>query len=295
MRKKLTTKRERLKIGTVLAMLVISFMFAAFSLSQNAAAANLSSPAPTLTSTPISTPAAALDPTASPELTSSVSGAKIEFGYAQIGKECSYLPTSNTITLCNFTTPPNCGMIVQISIYLAGIPEGSNVSAVIFANEPEANFPQGGEPIARSFETLSVSSVSGRWYNFTMNYSASPNTSYWLGYYSDNITHYFFDTSNNTITVTSQPENGTSIQLPVVWHYQGGAIMSVYALYTPMSSYSSQPQPTATPTHLDSAIHDSTLSCWDTLFVLSIMAAETAVVVTHQVRRRATPEGDQKD
>ena len=297
-------------MGIALAMLAISFTIAAFSLSQNAIAANLSSPTPTLTSTPISSSAAISSLTASPEPTNSVNGTTVQFGYGGIGEECSSLPTANTITLCNCTTPPNCGIITQISIYLAGIPEGSSVSAVIFANEPEANFPQGGEPIAQSFETLNVSSVSGQWYNFTMNYSASPNTLYWFGYYSDNITHYFFDTSNNTITVTSQPENGISIQLPVVWYYQGKAIMSLYALYTPVTSNSSQPQPTATPTpsasqpqpsatptpsHLDSAIHESILSCWDTLFVLSIIGAETAVVVAHQIRKRAIPEGDKKD
>ena len=274
-----------MKIGIGLAMLVISFIFAAFSLSQNAVAANLSSPTPTLTSTPISTPAAAPDPTASSELTSSVNGTTIEFGYAQIGEECSNLPTANSITLCNYTTPPHSGIIVQISIYLAGIPEGSNVSAVIFANEPEANFPQGAEPIAQSFETLNVSSVSGQWYNFTMNYSALPNTVYWLGYYSDNITHYFFDTSNHTITVTSQPENKTSIQLPVVWYYQGKAIMSLYALYTPVTPNSYESQPTITPINLNSAVHESTLSCWDILFVFSIIVAETAVVVAHQIRK----------
>jgi len=286
MRKKLTTQRERLKIGIALAMLAISFTIAAFSISQNAIAANLSSPTPTLTSTPISSPAATPNLTASPEPTNPVNGTNVQFGDGRIGEECSSLPTANTITLCNYTTPPHSGKIVQISIYLAGIPEGSNVSAVIFANEPEANFPQGAEPIAQSFETLNVSSVSGQWYNFTMNYPASPNTVYWLGYYSDNITHYFFDTSNNTITVTSQPENGTSVKLPVVWYYQGKAIMSLYALYTPVTLNSRESQPTITPINLNSAVHESTLSCWDILFVFSIIVAETAVVVAHQIRKR---------
>ena len=286
MGKKLTTPRERLKIGIALAMLVISFIFAVFSLSQNAIAINLSSPTPAPTSIPISNSAATPDPTASPELANSVNGTTIEFGHAHIGKELSYLPTANTIILCNYTTPPNSGIIAQISVYLTGIPEGSNVSAVIFANEPEANFPQGGEPIAQSFETLKVSSVSGQWYNFTMNYFASPNKVYWLGYYSDNITHYFFDTSNDTITVTSQQENGTSVKLPVVWYYQGKATMSLYAIYTPVTLNSYVSQPTITPINLNSAIHESSLSCWDTLFVLLIIVAETAVVVAHQIRNR---------
>jgi len=305
-------------------------MFAAFSLSQKAVASDVSSPTPTLTSTPTSTPAATPEPTATPELPNSVNGTTVEFGYGRVGEECSVLPTANTITLCNYTTPPRSGIIVQISIYLAGISEGSNVRAVIFANEPKADFPKGGEPVAQSLETLNVSSVSGQWYNFTVNYSVSPNTVYWLGFYSGNVTYYFFDTSNDTITVTSQPQNGASSQLPVVWYYQGKSIMSLYALYTAVASNSSQPQatttpspspsplqatttpspspsqpqstttpfrsqPTTTPTHLDSAVHESPLSRLDILFVLSIMGAETAVVVAHQVRKRAVPEGEKKD
>jgi len=80
---------------------------------------------------------------------------------------------------------------VQISVYLKGIPGKSRVWAVIFANEPDANFPQGGEPLAQSVDALNMTSESGEWCDFTMNFPASQNATYWLGYYSDNFTQYF--------------------------------------------------------------------------------------------------------
>jgi hypothetical protein len=164
-------------------------------------------------------------------------------------------------------------VITQINIYLTGVPQGSSVSALIFANEPQTNFPKGGEPIAQSLEKLTVTSVTGQWYNFTMNYSTSPNTVYWLGYYSDQPTNYFFDDSNNSVAVTSQPRDANSSLLPVSWSYQGKSVMSLYALYT-------NAEKALSPTTAQ------TSSFGDTLFILGVIGMETLLVTTHQASGR---------
>jgi hypothetical protein len=252
-----------LKTGIFIALLVLTFIFAA-SLSQDSKAETQPSMPP---STSTTTPVQALSPANT-----------TEFGYHAIGIGRTDMSTPKTITLCNYTTPPHYGTIVQISIYLAGISEVSHVKAMIFANEPEVGFPKGGEPIAESFETLNEASISGQWYNFTMNCSASPNTVYWIGYYSDSQTHYFFDASNGSITVTSQPKDGNSSWLPVGWSYQGKTTMSLYALCT----YTTPP-PTAAPTN--SAIHQSSQS-GDVVFVSLIIVGETAIVATGKARKK---------
>jgi len=258
-------------------MLVMSLIFIA-SLSQD-----LKVVGQTSLPTPIQTSILALnqtqEPVATPELTHSQTNFT-KFAYSAIGKYCSNTPIAETITLCNYTTPPYSGKIMQISIYLKGTSEASNARAVIFANEPNVNFPQGGEPIAQSFETFNVGSVAGQWYNFTMNYSASPNTVYWLGYYSDNLTYYFFDESNSSITVTSQPKDGASSWLPVGWSYQGKTTMSLYALFTYVN-----PSPTATTTQLNSPVNQPTQSYWDVVFVLLIIGGETAIVLSAQAQK----------
>lgn len=242
-------------------MLAISFTLVASSFTENTQAATLE---------PSSTPGSALPLT----VTST-------FAYAAKGQECSSMRAPKTFTLCNYTTPPDTGVIVQISVYLTGIPVGSNVWAVIFANEPDANFPQGGEPLAQSLDALKVTSVSGEWYNFSMNYPASQNTVYWLGYYSDNSTRYFFDADSDHLSVTSQPKDENSNWPPVGWYYGSNSIMSLYALYTV-----ADPQPS--PTHTYSSISDNieTSGVQDTLFVLLIIGAETAILVTDQNRKK---------
>jgi hypothetical protein len=269
-------------------MLIMSFVLVVFPLMENVHAASADS-APTPTLLPTSAPAsnakktpASTEATATPESTDAPITTST-FGYAGIGKEISSRQAPKTITLCNYTTPPYSGTIVQISIYLTGIPEGSHVKAVIFANEPQAHFPQGGEPIAQSSDTLNVTSAYGEWYNFKMNYSASQKTVYWLGYYSDSFTQYFFDASNNSISVTSQPKDENSSWLPVGWSYQDKSIMSLNALYA-----SANPQPYATPTTLGSTV-SGTASFQDVFFVLLIMGAESAIVVTHRTARKRMP------
>jgi hypothetical protein len=274
----LRIKKSGLKTYVVLAMLVTSFIFAA-SFSQGTEVASQ-----TLMPTPTLTPALTLnqttEPGATPELIPSYSNFT-NFAYSTIGKYSSNTPLAKTITLCNYTTPSHSGKIIKISIFLVGVSEVSHVKAVIFANQPEVNFPQGGEPIAQSFETFNVSSVSGQWYNFTMNYSASANTVYWLGYYSDNLANYFFDESNSSITVTSQPKDGTSTWLPVGWSYQGKTTMSLDALY----AYAN-PGSTIIATQPNSAIHQSTQSYWDPVFVLLIIGGETAILLPRQAQKK---------
>ena len=208
-----------------------------------------------------------------------------KFGYDVIGQDYSMSQAAKTFTLSNYTTPPDTGIIKQISIYLKGIPEGSQVTAVIFANEPDAKYPQGGEPVAQSSDTLNVTSMIGNWYNFTMNYSADQNTVYWLGYYAEKSTQYFFDANNNHLLVTSQPKDGTSDWMPVGWSYNGKSIMSLNASYT-TAGPKPTPTPTPTPTHILTSTTESTQSFQDILFVLLIIGAESVIVVTDRNNKK---------
>ena len=277
-------KKWKLKTYIVLVLLVTSFIFAV-SFSQGIEVAGQTLPTPTLT--PTSTLNQTIEPVATPKLTSYSN--VTSFAYSTIGNFCSENPVAKTITLCNYTSPSQSGKITKISIFLVGDSEVSHVKAVIFANEPNVDFPQGGEPIAQSFETFNVSPVSGQWYNFTMDYSASANTVYWLGYYSDNLTNYFFDESNSSITVTSQPKDGTSNWLPVGWSYQGKTSMSLdaqYAYTNPNSTIiSAQPNPT---------VHQSNQSYndWDPVFVLLIICGETVILLPVKHKRKTTSENE---
>jgi hypothetical protein len=251
-----------LKKNVTIIVLLVSFAFLGSLMMENVHAATPAIPEPT-TSVESALPA----------------NSTYTFAYATIGTESSKVIAPKTYNLCNYTTPPNIGIIVQISIYLIGVPEGSQVNAVIFANEPDAKFPQDADPIAQSSDTQKVTSTLGEWYNFTMNYPAHPNTVYWLGYFSDNSTQYFFNADNNHISVTSQTKDNNSQWLPIGWSYQGKSIMSLYALYT-----AAEPQPSATTAHLSSNAVEST-SIQDVFFVLVLMGAESVVVVTDKNRK----------
>ena len=121
----------------------------------------------------------------------------------------------------------------------------------------------------------------GNWYNFTMNYSADQNTVYWLGYYAEKSTQYFFDANNNHLLVTSQPKDGTSDWMPVGWSYNGKSIMSLNASYT-----TAGPKPTPTPTPTLTSTTESTQSFQDILFVLLIIGAESVIVVTDRNNKK---------
>lgn len=273
----LTVKKDGFKTSIVLATIAAFFIFAA-SFSQGIAVASQTMPTPTLT--PASTLHQTITHAANPE-SAYLRLNFTEFGYSAVGKYCSDMPIAKTMTLCNYTTPSYSGKIMRINIFLVGSSEVSRVRAVIFANEPNVDFPSGGEPVALSFESLNVTSISGQWYNFTMDYSASPNTVYWLGYYSDNLTHYFFDESNSSITVTSQSRDGATTWLPVGWSHQGKTAMSIYTLYTYDNSSSSK-----MATQTNSANYQSTQSYWDAVFVLLIISGETAILLPVKNKRK---------
>ncbi len=149
--------------------------------------------------------------------------------------------------------------------------------------------PQVGEPLLQT-DALNVTSVSGEWYNFKMNYTASPNTTYWLGYYADNYTHYYFDANNDHISLTSRTKDENSTLFPILsWSYQGKTIMSLYAQYTVADP---QPNPLQLRSNTDSTISGipgPAQSLQDTFFVLLIMGAEFTIVVTNQKHKKRTP------
>jgi hypothetical protein len=265
----MTKERALLKKSILLAVLVMALVLGAFLTVEKIRAAT---PAP------------------GPDATS-------KFGYQAEGNQISSLPEPQTITLCNYTTPPNTGTITQISIYLTGTPEGTQVRAIILPNDPDSNMPQVAEPLLQTY-ALNVTSVSGEWYNFKINYTASPNTTYWLGYYADTQTQYFYDTNNDHITLTSQTKTENSTLFPVLsWRYQGKTIMSLYAQYT-IADPQHTPTPTTTPQQTPASVHtDSTTasnpglaqSIQETFFVLLIMAAEATIVITNPSYRKKNP------
>jgi len=262
------TQGVLLKKSILLAALILSLTLAASLMMENTLAAT-PAPTPEPTTTPKTTPP--------PDATS-------KFAYEAKGSQKSSLPAPKTLTLCNYTTPPDIGTITQISILLTGIPEGSQVRAVIFPNDPDSNLPLVGKPFLQTY-ALNVTSVSGEWYNFKMKYPAAQNTVYWLGYYSENYTQYFFDNNNDHISLTSQTKGDNSTLLPVLsWRYHGKTIMSLYAQYT-----AADPQHTPTPSNTDSVISGipgTDQSFHDIVFVLLIMGAEFTIVVTDHNQKK---------
>ncbi len=259
-KKDLITQKVKIRKCITFIAIIISIAFIASLMMENTRAV-VSASTPEPTTLPQSSP--------SPNST-------FAFAYETEGTEWSGLIAPKTYTLCNYTTSNDTGiLIMQISIFLKGTHEGSQVKAVIFPNEPEAEFPKDGEPLAQSIGTLNVTSVSGEWYNFTMNYHASPNTTYWFGYFSDNSTQVVFDANNEHLLVTSQPKDGNSQWLPVRWSYQGKSIMSLYVSYIIVET----PSPTPVQQYSESG------SFQDICFVLIIMGAEFTIIITDQNRK----------
>jgi hypothetical protein len=280
----MTKKGVLLKKSILLAVLVMALILEASLTVENTHAA---------TPTPPPEPTASTKPTPPPDATS-------KFGYQTQGNQKSTLPEPQTITLCNYTTPPNTGTITQISIYLTGNPKGTQIRAIILSNDPDSNMPQVGEPLLQTY-ALNVTSVSGEWYNFKINYTASPNTVYWLGYYADTQTQYFYDANNDHITLTSQTKNENSTLFPVLsWRYVGKTIMSLYAQYT-IADPQHTPTPTTTPQYTPNSVQtDSTTSTaglaqsiQETFFVLLIMAAEATIVITNPSNKKRTAANKQ--
>jgi hypothetical protein len=276
----MTKKGVLLNKSILLAVLVMALILEASLAVENTHAA---------TPTPTSEPTASTKPTPPPDATS-------KFGYQTQGNQKSTLPEPQTITLCNYTTPPNIGTITQISIYLTANPKDTQIRAIILPNDPDSNMPQVGEPLLQTY-AINTTSISGEWYNFKINYTASPNTTYWLGYYADTQTQYFYDTNNDHITLTSQTKDENSTLFPVLsWRYVGKTIMSLYAQYT-IADPQQTPTPTNVPQHTPTQANtDSTTSTaglaqsiQETFFVLLIMGAEATIVITNPSHKKTPP------
>lgn len=265
--------KNAIRLMLLVTMVVLSFNLL-FSL--NPKFAQAATPDPKSLTTPTETPAPT--PTRPPTA---------EFGNNTVGKEMSSLVDPKTYTLCNYTTPRDMGNISQISIYLVGVPEGSTVRAVIFENEPDAKFPKGGEPVAQTTEPIKVKSIKGQWYNFTINYQARQNTTYWLGYYSEECTRYYFDENTLHLTVTSEQKIDEQQWIPVSWHFKEKTTLSLYAIYT-----TADPKPDPTPTNAESDPdyslandEDLTQGINDYAFVSVVMFAELGVIMIGRKNR----------
>jgi len=168
---------------------------------------------------------------------------------------------------------------MQISICLTGTPEGSQVRGLIFANDLDTQLPE-EQPLVQSVEIVNVTSLTGEWYNFTMNFHATQNTVYWLGYSSDGYTRYYFDTGGESVSVSSQPKNESSSLLPTVWSYEGKSAMSLYALYL-----WAPPQPTPT-SYLPGSAPAQTQSFQDVIPLLLIILAESGIMVAYRIHKK---------
>jgi hypothetical protein len=222
--------------------------------------------------TPIQTPA----PT--PTLTPLHSTAPI-FGNPNVGKEYSSLRNPNTVTLCNFTTPLDANKITQVSIYLIGDLAGANVSAVIYTNNPETQLPLECHLLARSKETLNVSSTTGEWYNFTMDFLPTGNTTYWFGYFSDGYTRIFHDPDANHISGTSS-EKALSYTLTGFFYYTGSNMMSLYSQYVP-GNPNLAPTPTKTPMPVNVSSFPT-----DIIMAICVSSATASVTALLQILRQ---------
>ena len=156
---------------------------------------------------------------------------------------------------------------------------------MIFANDADSGFPKGAVPLGQSAGTVKITSSSGQWYNFAVHFPYTPNTVYWLGYYSDNYAPYYFDNSASSVSVTSQPKDEGTSFVPVRWMYSGKAVMSLYAVYT----LSGPEDPVDVPLYPDSTVPQSAQTIQDTLPVMLIIAAEAAFAIGYKfVRKKRT-------
>jgi hypothetical protein len=210
------------------------------------------------------------------------------FGFMDVGQEFSSLKLPETYTLCNYTTPIDMDVISEIWIYLDIPPGGSQIKAVIYANEPEGDFPSGDEPLAVSAPLTVVSPGSAQWYNFTMDYPAAQNTTYWLGYYANNYTRYMYEPNIAYLTISSQTLDDDSVQ-GLSWHYSEKTIMSLYANYTV-----GEPKPVPTPSNSIDAqtygvaggfLSESQL---DFCFISFVIVGETLIIARGNTPKRKT-------
>jgi hypothetical protein len=153
------------------------------------------------------------------------------FGYASVGD--SNKETFGGIYLSNFTSPSRFGTISQISVYLAT--GGTSAKTVIYSD----NNGKPGSLLAASAEVYQ-SGTSGRWVDFPVSYTGTPNTVYWLGVLFSNAGTYYFATgvSDKAIYFTTQPTATNTFPLG---SYSPSRQLSIYATFTSSPTSPSQP------------------------------------------------------
>jgi len=196
-----------------------------------------------------------------------------------VGKQHSTLRPPKTVTICNYTTPKDTGEIVEINIYLRGAPEGSMATAVIYSNNPELQQPS--ELLAKSTTSLNITSETGEWYSFPMNFLADQNTCYWIGYYSESYTRYFYDSNDTSISATSQPTDELPTSFPNSMNYDNKSTMSLYAIYN-----KAEPKLTVIPATTENPTPQQTKGLQETLPVLLIIGTESAILIGYQIRKK---------
>ncbi len=179
------------------------------------------------------------------------------FGYASVGN-------SNEATFCgiylsNFTSPSRFGTISQISVYLAT--GGTSAKAVIYSDDNG----KPGSLLVASGEVYQ-SGTSGRWVDFPVSYTGTPNTVYWLGIlFSSAGTYYFatgvidkaiYSTTQATVTNTFPPGS-----------FSPSRQLSIYATYT-----SSPTSPSQTIEAIPAPVF------WIVIIVLIIAAVARAIL-----------------
>jgi hypothetical protein len=232
---------------------------------------------PSVAPSPTLSPAPSPSPTKQPAPTS-ISDLTAVFGNPDVGKQVSELRSPNSVTLCNFSTPLGMAKITQISILLIGTPQGSNVTAVVYANDPGSKLPMSSQLLARSQETLNVTSTSGEWYNFTLNFVPYDNTTYWFGYYSEGFTRNFYAVDANHVSLVSSggllPEvfSGT-------FSLSGSSMMSLYGVYE-----GGKPNPA--PNSISGLPAANSLLSLDVLAAIGVSSASSAATGTLIFLRR---------
>lgn len=226
----------------------------------------------TLSPNPITTPK---ETAASPQT--------FTFAHPAKGKQVSTLQPPETVTLCNFTTPQDTGEIIQLSIYLKGISEGSIVEAVIYSNDRANQFPN--TLVARSQNSVNVTSQEGEWYNFTMNCLADQNTVYWLGYCSSSYTRYCCDADSSSVSLTCQAKGGLPQQLPGQCTFSPATVMSINAIYT-----HSDPKPTQTQIQPPTPNPKPIGSFLNAIPIPIIVGAESLILLAIKIYKRNKPQ-----
>lgn len=233
-------------------------------------------PTPTPTTTPQQTP------TPTPDQRPDILKQNITtyLGTQTPGQKTSDEKLANTITLCNYTAHNDTGIIQEINIHLNEILVETHIKAVIFENEPGANFPRGGEPIAQSTQKTITTTITNQWLSFPMNYTVNPNSTYWIGYEADKPTKYTYNNDNEHLTVTSQQKVEGISWMPISWSYTGKTALTTCTAYTPIIV---QPEPEPEP---ETQIQEETPFWQDIAFISMVMLGETVIITRNKKTNR---------